>query len=294
MALEDLEQTLAAKEAEPAGSAAAKPAPSPPRRRVNRGNLPADLPREEILIDVADKTCPCCGGTLHPIGEDVSQRLDLVPARFRVLVTRRPKYACRRCEEGVVQAPAPARIVDAGIPTEALIAHVLVSKYADHLPLYRQAQIYARQGVDLDRSTLADWVGRSAWYLRPLHERLVVVEHPFQRRPQHLEIGLVEAGALRLAGAPTRTNAFGLLGRNVAMDPVQRVGHPVLAPHRSVLSRSSSAAISSSVDGSVSEIGFWPLPARFPRGFFRPRSSGSSVAAMRVIVSSCGTIGSSD
>ncbi|QCG98123.1 hypothetical protein E6C67_31015 [Azospirillum sp. TSA2s] len=136
LALEDLEQTLAAKEAEPAGSAAAKPAPPRPRRRVNRGNLPADLPREEILVDVADKTCPCCGGTLHPIGEDVSQRLDLIPARFRVLVTRRPKYACRQCEEGVVQAPAPARIVDAGIPTEALIAHVLVSKYADHLPLY--------------------------------------------------------------------------------------------------------------------------------------------------------------
>ena len=173
LALEDLEQTLAAKEAEPTGAAAAKPAPSPPRRRVNRGNLPAALPREEILIDVADKTCPCCGGTLHSIGEDVSQRLDLVPARFRVLVTRRPKYACRQCEEGVVQAPAPARIVDTGIPTEALIAHVLVSKFADHLPLYRQAQIYARQGVDLDRSTLADWVGRAAWYLRPLHERLL-------------------------------------------------------------------------------------------------------------------------
>lgn len=173
LALEDLEQTLAAKEAEPIGSAAAKPNPSASRRKVNRGNLPADLPREEILIDVTDKTCRCCGGVLHAIGEDVSQRLDLVPARFRVLVTRRPKYACRRCEEGVVQAPAPARIVDAGIPTEALIAQVLVSKYADHLPLYRQAQIYARQGVDLDRSTLADWVGRAAWYLQPLHQRLL-------------------------------------------------------------------------------------------------------------------------
>lgn len=126
LALEDLEQTVAATQAEPTGSAANKPAASPTRRTVNRGKLPADLPREEILIDVADKTCRCCGGALHAIDEDVSQRLDLVPARFRVLVTRRPKYACRRCEEGVVQAPAPARIVDAGIPTEALIAHVLV------------------------------------------------------------------------------------------------------------------------------------------------------------------------
>jgi len=91
-----------------------------------------------------------------------------------VLVTRRPKYACRSCEDGVVQAPAPARLIEGGLPTEATIAQVLVSKYADHLPLYRQAQIYARQGIDLDRSTLADWVGQAAWHLRPLHERLLV------------------------------------------------------------------------------------------------------------------------
>ena len=96
-----------------------------------------------------------------------------MPAQFRVLVTRRPKYACRACEEGVTQAPAPARLIEGGLPTEATVAHVLVSKYADHLPLYRQAQIYARQGIDLDRSTLADWVGRAAWHLRPLHERLL-------------------------------------------------------------------------------------------------------------------------
>ena len=96
-----------------------------------------------------------------------------MPAQFRVLVTRRPKYACRACEDGVVQAPAPARLIEGGLPTEATVAQVLVSKYADHLPLYRQAQIYARQGIDLDRSTLADWVGHAAWHLRPLHERLL-------------------------------------------------------------------------------------------------------------------------
>lgn len=84
---------------------------------------------------------------------DTSERLDVVPAQFRVLVTHRPKYACRSCEEVVVQAPAPTRLIEGGIPTEATVAHVLVSKYADHLPLYRQAQIYARQGVRLDRST---------------------------------------------------------------------------------------------------------------------------------------------
>lgn len=90
----------------------------------------------------------------------MAERLDVVPAQFRVIVTRRPKYACHACEEVVVQAPAPARLVEGGIPTEATVAHVLVSKYADHLPLYRQAQIYALQGVSLDRSTLADWGAR--------------------------------------------------------------------------------------------------------------------------------------
>jgi transposase len=142
------------------------------KRRANRGSLPAHLPRVEQMIDIADKVCPCCQGQLHVMSEDVSERLDMIPAQFRVIVTRRPKYACRACEEVVVQAPAPARLVEGGIPTEATVTHVLVSKYADHLPLYRQAQIYARQGVNLDRSTLADWVGKAAFLLRPVHERL--------------------------------------------------------------------------------------------------------------------------
>ena len=142
------------------------------KRRANRGALPAHLPRFEQIVDVTDKSCPCCRGELHLMGEDRSERLDIVPAQFRVIVTRRPKYACRSCEEVVVQAPAPARLIEGGIPTEATVAHVLVSKYADHLPLYRQAQIYARQGVVLDRSTLADWVGKAAFLLKPIHERL--------------------------------------------------------------------------------------------------------------------------
>ena len=90
-----------------------------------------------------------------------------------MLVVRRPKYACRACEDVVVQAPAPARLIEGGLPTEATVAHVLVSKYADHLPLYRQAQIYERQGIRLDRSTLADWVGRAAFHLRPIRERIL-------------------------------------------------------------------------------------------------------------------------
>jgi transposase len=98
--------------------------------------------------------------------------LDIVPAQLRVLVVRRPKYGCRACQEVVVQASAPARLIEGGLPTDATVAQVLVSKYADHLPLYRQAQIYARQGVNLDRSTLADWVGRAAFTLRPVYDRL--------------------------------------------------------------------------------------------------------------------------
>jgi len=173
LALEDVEQSEAGDAAATERQSATARSEAARRRRRNRGALPAHLPRIETIADIDDKTCPCCKGALHQIGEDVSERLDVVPAQFRVLVTRRPKYACRACEEGVTQAPAPARLIEGGLPTEATVAHVLVSKYADHLPLYRQAQIYARQGIDLDRSTLADWVGRAAWHLRPLQERLL-------------------------------------------------------------------------------------------------------------------------
>jgi transposase len=170
LALEEVEAALS--QAELARNKASK-APSERPRKTNRGSLPAHLERIEQIVDVEEKACPCCGGALHQIGEDVAERLDVVPTTFRVLVIRRPRYGCRSCENTVVQAPAPARIVEGGIPTEALIAQVLVSKYADHLPLYRQAQIYARQGIQLDRSTLADWVGRAAWYLRPLRDHIL-------------------------------------------------------------------------------------------------------------------------
>src|SRR5216684_1640285 len=173
LGLEDVEQTAASDAAIADQMTPADRAARAERRRSNRGSLPAHLPRIEIVVDIDNKTCRCCQGELHRIGEDKSERLDIVPAQFRVLVTRRPKYACRTCEDGVVQAPAPARLIEGGLPTEATVAQVLVSKYADHLPLYRQAQIYARQGVNLDRSTLADWVGRAAFLLRPVHERLL-------------------------------------------------------------------------------------------------------------------------
>src|SRR6202790_3168005 len=173
LGLEEVEQTAASGEAENEAAAPAERASHAAKRRINRGSLPAHLPRIEMVVDIDDDVCPCCRNALHRIGEDTGERLDIVPAQFRVLVVRRPKYACRACENGVVQAAAPARLIEGGLPTEATVAQVLVSKYADHLPLYRQAQIYARQGVNLDRSTLADWVGRAAFLLRPVHERLL-------------------------------------------------------------------------------------------------------------------------
>jgi len=173
LGLEEAEQIEAAGEEEEEQSNPAERQIRAAKRRTNRGSLPAHLPRIETMVDIDDHACPCCRHGLHRIGEDVSERLDIVPAQLRVIVVRRPKYACRACEDVVVQAPAPARLIEGGLPTEATVAQVLVSKYADHLPLYRQAQIYARQGVNLDRSTLADWVGRAAWHLRPVHERLL-------------------------------------------------------------------------------------------------------------------------
>lgn len=173
LGLEDVQQVEAAEHAKAETQDPERRAASAAKRRSNRGSLPAHLPRIETLVDIADKSCPCCSGALHVIGEDRAERLDIVPAQLRVLVVRRPKYACRTCEDVVVQAPAPARLIEGGLPTEATVAHVVVGKYADHLPLYRQAQIYARQGLKLDRSTLADWVGRAAFLLRPVHAHLL-------------------------------------------------------------------------------------------------------------------------
>jgi transposase len=173
LGLEDVQQVEADQAAQVEKADPERRTATAAKRRANRGSLPEHLPRIETIIDVEDKACPCCSGALHLIGEDRAERLDIVPAQLRVLVVRRPKYACRACEDVVVQAPAPARLIEGGIPTEATVAHVVVGKYADHLPLYRQAQIYARQGIKLDRSTLADWVGRAAFLLRPVHERLL-------------------------------------------------------------------------------------------------------------------------
>ena len=165
LGLEDVEGDVAHAEAQQ--EADIKPKDRKPKRKP----LPEHLPREEIVLDVDSESCPCCGGLLHAIGESVSETLDWVPAQVRVIRTRRPKYACRSCGT-VRQAPAPERPIAGGLATPALLAHVLVSKYCDHTPLYRQAQIFARHGIELERSTLAGWVGGACWWLEALHERL--------------------------------------------------------------------------------------------------------------------------
>ena len=152
LALEDLE--VARAEAETASEAVRPEAPRPARKR-NLGHLPAHLERIEELIEPETTDCACGCGAMVCIGEDRSERLDVVPAKFRVIVTVRPKYACRTCERGVAQAPMPARLIEGALPTEALLAHVLMAKFCDHQPLYRQAQGFARSGIEIDRSTLA-------------------------------------------------------------------------------------------------------------------------------------------
>jgi transposase len=150
-----------------------RPKPRRPKASRNIGGLPNHLPREDVVIEPASDVCPCCQGKLHPIGEDVTEMLDIVPAIVRVRRIRRPKYGCRACETAVVQAPAPPRPIDGGLPTAALLAHIAVSKFAWHLPLHRQTQMLAGHGIHLDRSTLVHWIERAAWWLKPLHDLLL-------------------------------------------------------------------------------------------------------------------------
>jgi len=168
LALEDLEQAVAAAEAEREQVDPALRKARADKRRAGRGSLPEHLPRVEIVVEPEDTICPCCGGAMHVIGEDRSQRLDVIPAQYQVIVTRRPKYACRTCQGAVMQASAPARLIEGGLPTERLVARVAVAKYADHCPLYRQSAILARQGIAIDRATLAFWTGYAAAEVKPI------------------------------------------------------------------------------------------------------------------------------
>jgi transposase len=210
LALEDVEQAIAEIEAQQEKADPAFRRARIERRRAGRGSLPEHLPRVEIIIEPENTACQCCGGAMQVIGEDRSSRLDMIPAQYQVLVTRRPKYACRNCQEGVVQAAAPARLIAGGLPTERLVAHIAVAKYADHCPLYRQSQILARQGIAIDRSTLAVWVGYLAAEIKPLW-RLMREE---LLRSTKLFVDETTAPVLDPGRGRTKTGYFWVLARD--------------------------------------------------------------------------------
>lgn len=160
LSIEDLETSLAERPPE------VRPAPKEPNEKPARRALPSHLPREEI-VHQSPCNCPDCGGTLRVLGEDVSEMIEYVPERYKVIRHVRPKLSCPQCQK-IVQAPAPSRPIARGLAGPGFLAHVLVSKYLDHLPLYRQSQIYKREELDLSTSTLCDWVGESSALLQPL------------------------------------------------------------------------------------------------------------------------------
>ncbi len=171
-ALDQLQLSLENEEIAAAVEATDTPEPevSEPKNKPKRKPLPEHLERNEQVLTPGDD-CSKCGGSLKTLGEDVTEELEYVPGRFVVNRFVRPRMACSCCE-AIVQAPLPSRPIERGRPGPGLLAHVLVSKFADHLPLYRQSQIYGREGIDLDRSTLADWVGKSTNLLEPLADAI--------------------------------------------------------------------------------------------------------------------------
>ena len=166
----ETDQAEAERQAEPE-PARRDPATARPRRPAVRRPLPAHLPRETVT-HAPPCTCPGCGGTVFSrIGQDEREVLEYVPSSFKVIRHVRPKLSCRACES-IVQPPMPSLPIERGLPGPGLVAHVLMSKYCDHTPLHRQAGIYAREGVQLDRATLADWVGSAVFLLSPLAEAI--------------------------------------------------------------------------------------------------------------------------
>jgi transposase len=152
---------------------------TPPAKRRKgahgRKPLPKDLPRQRVVHEVpeSERKCACCGEAMQPFGEDVTEELDVVPAKLFVVEHVRPKYSCRKCQEGVRQAPLPPRPIEKGRPGPGLLAHVLVSKYVDHLPLARQSRMFLRYGIEIHRSTLCDWVAACVEELEEIHKELV-------------------------------------------------------------------------------------------------------------------------
>jgi transposase len=169
--IEQLELKLEEMETRQAEHARTKPTVTDAKNKPTRRPLPEHLPREVHTHLPQQDSCTQCGGELRKLSEDVSEMLEYVPASFKVIRHVRPKLSCTKCDV-IVEAPAPARPIERGLAGPGLLAHVLVAKYADHCPLYRQSEIYARAAVDLDRSTLADWVGAASHLLTPLVDRV--------------------------------------------------------------------------------------------------------------------------
>lgn len=149
-----------------AGETAPKTSDSPVRKA-----LPATLPRDRQVISPAETECPVCSGKLKPLGESISEQLDIINTAFRVIETVRPKRACSRCD-CIVQAPQPPKPIERSYASPALLARIIMAKFAEHLPLYRQSEIYARQGVELHRNTMGRWVDIMGEQLRPLYDEL--------------------------------------------------------------------------------------------------------------------------
>ena len=164
--LEELESHRSEKECNATESAPVIAASNPAAEKPTRRALPDHLPRQTRRHEPKETVCPQCQGELRKLGEDVSEMLEYVPASFVVIRHVRAKLSCTRCD-CIVQAEAPSRPIERGLAGPGLLAHVLVSKYCDHQPLYRQSEIYARQGVELERSTMADWVGGCSQLLSP-------------------------------------------------------------------------------------------------------------------------------
>jgi transposase len=170
--LEEIETAEAQAEAaaEPAAAEPSQPAQEEAPTKKQRRKLPEALPRRDIVHESAS-ACPACGGLMRKVGEDVTEILEYIPGRFEVIRHIRPACSCRKCE-AMAQMPMPALPIPRAQAGAGLLAHVLIAKFCDHLPLYRQAEIYARDGVDLDRATLASWVGKAAWLVEPLADRI--------------------------------------------------------------------------------------------------------------------------
>ncbi len=260
-----------------------------PRRKPARRPLPETLPRD-VVEHAAPCACPRCGGVLRPLGEDVTEVLDYVPGAFRVTRHVRPKLSCRGCE-AIAQAPAPSLPIHRGLAGPGLLAHVLVAKYADHLPLYRQAEIYARAGIDLDRSTLADWVGQTTRLMRPLVDAVGV--HVMSAERVHADDTTVPV--LDPGRGKTKTGRLWCYARDdqpfggqaapavlYCYSPDRKGEHPRqhLAGFRGILQADGYAGYAGLYDRGVTEAACW---AHARRKFFDVHASTQSSLALEAL-----------